>query len=289
MGVFDFIFKKKEVPVTAEDLLTNVEIIPGVVIPKALVAHWNEIEKTKLSYIAITAVPCEFAGIRQSSFGYYPCLPRGYAYPRDIDGKLMYPLAQIKCSELPVLGHFPKFGYLQFYISDNDVYGINFNDQQLQDHFKVLYFNDAEVQDFETDFSFLENTCKSDNVPIHKPHKLEFSIKEEYIGPGDVRSGEGTVFDMAKILEKYPSIEDELEEAIYDRFTTDGHKMGGYAHFKQSDPRCNDELLKYILLLQIDSGEEIMWGDCGVANFFIHPKDLQHKDFSKVMYNWDCS
>lgn len=36
------------------------------------------------------------------------------------------------------------------------------------------------------------------------------------------------------------------------------------------------------------NGMDIMWGDCGVANFFIHPDDLKNKDFSKVLYNWDC-
>ncbi|MDN5490601.1 MAG: DUF1963 domain-containing protein, partial [Acinetobacter sp.] len=41
-----------------------------------------------------------------------------------------------------------------------------------------------------------------------------------------------------------------------------------------------------------DTGEaegiEIMWGDSGVGNFFIHPDDLEKRDFSKVVYNWDC-
>jgi len=43
------------------------------------------------------------------------------------------------------------------------------------------------------------------------------------------------------------------------------------------------------LLLQIDSiGEHILWGDVGVGNFFITEDELKRKDFSKVLYNWDC-
>ena len=38
-----------------------------------------------------------------------------------------------------------------------------------------------------------------------------------------------------------------------------------------------------------EQGKDIMWGDVGVANFFIRPEDLKNKDFSKVLYNWDCS
>ncbi|MEE1943747.1 DUF1963 domain-containing protein [Pedobacter sp. KR3-3] len=44
----------------------------------------------------------------------------------------------------------------------------------------------------------------------------------------------------------------------------------------------------YLLLFQLDSDEHIMWGDTGVANFFIDPTDLANKDFSKVPYHWDC-
>jgi uncharacterized protein YwqG len=31
-----------------------------------------------------------------------------------------------------------------------------------------------------------------------------------------------------------------------------------------------------------------MWGDSGVAQFFMHEDDLRRRDFSKVRYNWDC-
>ena len=57
----------------------------------------------------------------------------------------------------------------------------------------------------------------------------------------------------------------------------------------------SDTLAEYdTLLLQIDSDTddnndfEIIWGDCGVANFFINSEALLKKDFSKVIYNWDC-
>jgi uncharacterized protein YwqG len=39
----------------------------------------------------------------------------------------------------------------------------------------------------------------------------------------------------------------------------------------------------------VDSDNEIICGDVGVANFFIRPGDLAKKDFSQVMYNWDCT
>ena len=38
-----------------------------------------------------------------------------------------------------------------------------------------------------------------------------------------------------------------------------------------------------------DSKEDIlMWGDSGVANFFITDEDLKNRNFEDVIYNWDC-
>ena len=42
------------------------------------------------------------------------------------------------------------------------------------------------------------------------------------------------------------------------------------------------------LLLQIDSEDDIMWGDSGIANFFISEEDLKNKNFEDMLYNWDC-
>ena len=71
-----------------------------------------------------------------------------------------------------------------------------------------------------------------------------------------------------------------------------GHKLFGYPAFTQVDPRSMVSYSQYILLLQIDSigvaDKEIMWGDSGICNFFITEADLKDKDFSKVLYNWDC-
>ena len=75
-----------------------------------------------------------------------------------------------------------------------------------------------------------------------------------------------------------------------------GHKLGGYPHFTQDDPRefINEEE-PYILLLQIDSDDSafekiyIQWGDMGVCNFWMKKSALKRCDFSEVLYNWDCS
>jgi uncharacterized protein YwqG len=72
-------------------------------------------------------------------------------------------------------------------------------------------------------------------------------------------------------------------------FYNTGHKIGGYAFFTQCDPRdYNKNKKNDILLFQIDTDAEIMFGDSGVANFFINEDDLINKRFEKAYFNWDC-
>lgn len=71
-----------------------------------------------------------------------------------------------------------------------------------------------------------------------------------------------------------------------------GHHLLGYADFIDDDPRAhNDKLKEFILLFQLDSQSkyDISWGDCGLANFLIHPDDLAKLDFSRVYYDWGCN
>lgn len=53
-----------------------------------------------------------------------------------------------------------------------------------------------------------------------------------------------------------------------------GHQVGGYPIFTQSDPHDDRDPLwnkATDLLLQIDSTDDVSFGDSGVANFFISP------------------
>jgi len=296
MGLFDFLFKRKDtqsptVPVVTDNLLDIIEVSSGITLPRAFAAKWPLLEKNKMTAIHIIATPKVELALEESKFGHYPCMPLNFDYPKDVEGRYMYPLAQINCKEMPSLHGYPDSGYLQFYISGfDDVYGIDFDNPQSQKNFRILYFEEAEVEKYKADFSFLDEVMASDMVPISAPHHLAFLIKEEYLGVGDIRYENTVGKELDAIAMDYPDIEDELQEFLYDNHTTNGHKLGGYAYFTQSDPRMDSEKFEdYILLFQLDSDDKIMWGDVGVANFFIHPDDLAKKDFSKVMYNWDCS
>ena len=100
--------------------------------------------------------------------------------------------------------------------------------------------------------------------------------------------------------ESYEFLDEDAYDELFEFFQetddgcmTGGHWMLGYPSFTQEDPRTEDSPFD-TLLLQIDSmrdedgGNPILWGDCGVCNFFIARTDLEKLDFSRVLYNWDC-
>ena len=89
-------------------------------------------------------------------------------------------------------------------------------------------------------------------------------------------------------------IEENGSEYLYDELDNSGHWILGYPYFTQEDPRGYREDAPYdTLLFQMDSemrqrADYVLWGDCGVANFFMNEVALKEKKFDKVMYNWDC-
>lgn len=247
--------------------------------PDYLKEFESDLLKYKLGFIQINAKPIQeesTLSFTQSKFLGKPYLPINMEYPKDKTGKPMILLAQLNFSEIPKLENYPEKGILQFYIPSEDWYDM--------DDYKVLYH--TEIENNQTNFDFLTEELYSD-FPVYCEHRLIFSKQEEYGGVLDFR------FDYSFNGLDYWEFEEKLDDAqkkeIQKLLYYEGHKIGGYAYFTQSDPREYDDKLKNdVLLLQIDTDEEIMFGDSGVANFFINKEDLINKNFEKAYFNWDC-
>jgi len=226
----------------------------------------------------------------QSKFGGTPYLPKDFEYPRGSEGQPLFLLAQINFDEIPMLESFPKHGILQFYIGDDNQYGLQFENMTRQENFRICFFPEV-VKDEEIlvkDFNFLPLSTFVP-VSVSKPYSLVFELGQQPISAYDYQF-EDTIFregfpgsgeNLYPILDKYEKL-----------FRADGHKLGGYPYFTQSDPRWiekyNNKDFRLLLQVDTDSNSEIMWGDSGVANFFINETDLEECVFSEVMYNWDC-
>lgn len=193
-----------------------------------------------------------------------------YYWPDDHIPELKF-LAQINFSELPENTIFPKEGLLQFFIRDDDSWGL-FGKQP---GWKVV-FHEQIGDGVKIDQEWPEG-------PVEKESWMQFELTSEMMTYQDNH------FDdyLPKQYRHYSENED-LFDKIWEIFFDEHSKLLGYPIFSQWDPR--DKFDRSILLFQLCSDREghIMWGDYGVGNFFITEEDLKNRDFSKVTYNWDC-
>lgn len=250
----------------------------------------------------------------QSKFGGVPYLPKDVEAPKDKANRQLTLLAQINIEELPKNNIYPmKEGMLQFWILNDDVLGLDY-DTHLGNGFKVVYYKeiDKSVTEEEVLEKYKPYKDEDSYFPVEGEFSLSFKLTDGYCTASDDRFSKLFVkeienFEKEKgeeykeIFEKYRKNNlgynicydfyeiFEEDKNLNDKLFGAGHKIGGYPDYTQNDIR--DEEYE-ILLLQIDSEEteknEIIWGDCGIANFFIREKDLKELNFDRAIYNWDC-
>ena len=218
----------------------------------------------------------------QSKIGGTPYLPKNAKYPYHAEKK--HPLtlvAQINFAEVPPLPGFPERGILQVFVDGLDYgLGYDFEDLSEQTGWRIMYYPELLPEsELQTDFSAYQAT-DSECLPFSGEFPLIFQAASE-----------------------------EEEDEDFNKFQ--GHKIGGSPIFLQGDPFIEydekadfddpatitySDWRKYILLLQLDTDinekdhctGKLMWGDSGVANFFITPEDLAKRDFSRVAFVFDC-
>ena len=242
--------------------------------PKELEKFREKLERTYKTCNEIKFVPSDTKAW-ESKIGGCPYLEKEEDYPRDENGNPMFFMAQINLEEMPKLPDFPEKGILQFYVVDDEVYG-------LEDDCKVIY-----IEEYSKDESKLlkENPFESANEypPFEKSGKAVFTQKQ------DMASQQCKGFDEVLAL----ADDEEEEETLWNFIDTAGCKMGGYPYFVQNAPEFYENGTADILLLQIDTDDGegtcvIMFGDAGNCQFMISREDLLKRDFSNVYYDWAC-
>lgn len=257
-------------------------------LPNEIKVYKEVLAKTIKPYIKIDKILCK-TDPWESKIGGYPYLKTLDNYPKDRFDKPMSLLAQINFKDLPENQIFPNSGILQFFISAYDeLYGMNFDDATEQKDFRIIFHEDVtnDLDKIITDFSFLKKDLNNSS-PITKEAKMIFKRALEPVSISDYQFEKYFGLPIFDFLEDFS---DSSKDYFYKNCVSDGHKIGGYAHFTQYDPRdagCDDY---NILLLQLDSDNDLdlVWGDCGIANFFIRYEDLNTLNFNDVLYYWDC-
>jgi uncharacterized protein YwqG len=223
-----------------------------------------------------------------SQIGGQPYLPKGFDHPLAADGRPLALLVQINFAESPPLPPFPEDGVLQIFIHDDGLYGLNLEDPFDQSNFRVRYL----PAPAETAAALLPSYGYRANLDTNS---LPFNPRQAFalaLEPGhELPLPQSLAFEQAMGADFFAQFGERRWELL-DRYSQSLslrlHKLGGYAQFTQEDPRSAGSPMELLLQIGSDHAIECMWGDMGIANFFICPVDLERRDFSRVMYHWDC-
>lgn len=251
----------------------------------------------------------EKAGILDSKIAGDYYLPKGMEIPRNLEtDEELYLLAQINFSQLPLLDGYPKTGLLQIFIGADEFFGCDYDEE---------YPNQTTWRT-----RYIEKLPEETEIPKEQIHVAQYPLDEDgciYLPFQESSVKEGFLYRLVPELETQPmhfcddQFDDifekcceelgleELElDSVYDLNDIDKEafdqlwslmpvyicQVGGYPYFVQFDIREKDD--PNILLLRIDTAGDVEWGSAGAAHFFISKDDLLNKDFSNVLYWWDC-
>ena len=256
-----------------------------------------------------TAVKDTPLPLTASKFGGLPYWERTNEFPRDEDGEPLYLLAQIDFADVPHLPDFPEKGLLQIFVQAGDTWGLDFKDEK-QKNWRIVYhksissitaMSEAELRAMGVKTASDEKD-EDEYLPFEKEYALSFEKQLTFVHPNCDDQFDDTVQAIAQEL-GFPVFDgsslDWFEENDYNAFYLENkeakHQIGGYPDFTQGDVRRVGDVLLFQMDSEMGNGEdgkskswEILWGDCGIANFFISRADLKNLDFSNVLYNWDC-
>lgn len=268
---------------------------------KAIVAEVKR--RTAACCWKLTLQPEGPCGLLDSKVGGMPYWDPALPYPTDSQGNKMTLLAQLNFAQLGTEAPLPRAGMLQFFIGQDDVFGIDFDQPDRQKNFRVVYHPEPDpaltleqIQALELPTHVEADLC----TPVIREAAFTAEKTVGYMGPGDCRF-EALFREAVRAVtgediggkNEYQYFDKADRDYFYDQLSAAGHRLLGYPFFTQYDPR-EPEGPYDTLLFQLDSDmaedrkDLVLWGDCGVGNFFINREDLLCREFSRILYNWDC-
>ena len=276
---------------------------------KKFIEEFKKLENRET--IKINLIPETKTHLTSSNVAGWFYLPKTSTIPTTSKGEQLMYLAQINCEELPENSIYPSKGIMQFWIFGGDYnLGNDYTKPTSDSKKRVIYYPEVEEHFTEEELSEMykpEEDKKEGELitPINDgaPFAMSFEKASQWPLPNDFRFEEifneklNEHIEETKAEEGFESYDIDEEESydIIEELDIHNHtQIGGYGHFTQEDPRMYDDFEDYTeLLFQLDSefGTDdyyILWGDCGVGNFFATKEQLSNLEFAECLYSWDC-
>lgn len=220
----------------------------------------------------------------KTKLGGNPYWPKDDKFPTYMGDPMMM-LAQLNLSELPKLPGFPTSGLLQFFCGTWD-------DSDRKDIVEVVYHENL-LPESELLVDIPESPLSKEDPPIERMYLVNTSKEEVPMSSTDEKFSEVIMPIYNKLFgENIDDIWDvnkatrDILMGMVDADNSAGTRFGGNPYFIQQDYRDDDD---EVMLLQLDSEAGMMWGDCGIASFFISKANLASKKFKgNVKFTWSC-
>lgn len=213
----------------------------------------------------------------------------GEAWPTDADGAPMEFVAQVDFAELPPLPDFPAMGVLQFFVGSLDRFDVDLQEPAGSGS-RLLWRPDAlEGGRLHPPPEDVDGASPFENRGVRKAGLSLAGHAAEHMLP----SSDWRIDERLKGQLRRPGI-DQIDDLLYPEY--DGapaprrHHVGGHPVFTQHDFRELGRFDDYDrTLLRLTSDRNLLWGDCGEAVFLVRRRDLLARDFSSVIFYWDCT
>jgi hypothetical protein len=212
-------------------------------------------------------------------------LANGEGWPADVDGAPLTFVAQVDFAELPPLPDFPDAGVLQFFVAALDSFEAHL-DGLARGSVRVLWRPDGL-----SGGSLHPQPAGTDGLgPFERRDVRDAGLSlagRAALHPAP--ASDWRIYERLRGQERRPGIED-----VWALCEGDGppqlHHVGGHPVFTQDDFREPDRFGDYDrTLLRLTSDRNLIWGDCGEAAFLTRRDDLLGRDFSSVIFYWDCT
>ena len=268
---------------------------------KAIVAEVKR--RTAAPCWKLTLHPEGPRGLLDSKVGGLPYWDPALPYPVDSQGNKMTLLAQLNFAQLGTEDPLPRAGMLQFFIGQDDVFGIDFDQPDSQKDFRVIYHP-------EPDPAITLEQVRALDLPTHAeadcctPVFQEAAFTAEktvgYMGPEDGRF-EALFREVVRAVtgedigdkNEYQYFDNEDRDYFYDQLSTAGHRCWAILFSPSTTPGsrrapttpcCSSWTRIWRRTGRTwSSGGTAAWG---TSSF--HREDLLRRDFSRILYNWDC-